>query len=204
MANNFIITITREFGSLGRPIAKRLAELLDIEYYDRDIVEETSKNLGLPVSVVSDAEESAKTNFFNMIYPLGIGTTIQQDKIFDEQAKIIRNLKEKQSCIIVGRCADYILENEKNCMRVFITAPYNDRLRNCIDILNMTPENGKKMISKVDKARESYHLHYAGYSPSDTNHQDLVINSSMLGVDGTARCLAEITRIRFHLDEMKP
>ncbi|MGN0291259.1 MAG: AAA family ATPase [Lachnospiraceae bacterium] len=199
MSKNYTITITREFGSLGRPIAKKLAELLGVECYDRDIVEETAKNLGLPVSVISDEEESAKSKFFNMIYPLGSGTTLQQDQIFDEQTKIIRDLAERESCIIVGRCADYILENEKNCIRVFISAPYEDRLRNCVDILNMTPENGKKMIAKVDKARESYHLHYAGYSPSDMSHQDLIINSSMLGVDGTARCLAEIAKARFHL-----
>nr|WP_288556519.1 cytidylate kinase-like family protein [uncultured Mediterraneibacter sp.] len=200
MANTYTIVITRSFGSLGRPIARKLSEILNIEYYDRDIVDETSKNLGLPVSVVSDEEETAKSGFLNMIYPLGSGTTIQQDKIFDEQAKIIRNLAEKASCIIVGRCADYILENEKNCMRVYISAAYEDRLRNCIDVLGMTPENGKKMIAKVDKARESYHQHYAGYQPSDIGHQDLIINSSMLGINGTAQCLAAIAKERFHLD----
>lgn len=199
MSNTYTITITRSFGSLGRPIAKRLSEILNIEYYDRDIVEETSKNLKLPVSVISDAEETAKSGFLNMIYPLGSGTTMQQDKIFEEQSKIIRNLTEKQSCIIVGRCADYILENEKNCMRVFISAPYNERLRNCVDILNMPLESAKKTMAKVDKARESYHLHYAGYAPTDIDHQDLIVNSSMLGVDGTARFLADLIKLRFGL-----
>ncbi|MCH3973423.1 MAG: cytidylate kinase-like family protein [Oscillospiraceae bacterium] len=192
---NYVVTLSREFGSLGRPIAKRLAELLGIECYDRDIVEKTAENLGMPVSVISNMEESAKKNLFvKMSYPLGTGTTEEQDTVFHEQVKIIRNLVEQQSCIIVGRCSDFILQNEKNCLHIFVYAPYEQRYRNCVDSLRMEPETAEKMIAKVDKARSAYHLHYAGYLPNDENHQDLMINSSLLGVNGTAECLAEIVQ----------
>ena len=127
MEKRYIITISREFGSLGRPIAKRLAELLGIEFYDRDIVEKTAQNLGLPVSVIKDKEESARNRFFNMSYPLGNEATEQQDQIFHEQTRIIREVADKSSCIIVGRCGDYVFENEKNCLRVHIYAPYEAR-----------------------------------------------------------------------------
>lgn len=197
----YVITFSREFGSLGRPIAKRLAEILNIEFYDRDIVEQTAKNLGLPVSIIKEQEESVKTRFFNMIYPLGNGATEQQDLIFNEQAKIIRDLADKGSCIIVGRCADFILGNEKNCIRVYVYAPYDERYRNCVDILRMDIESTKKMITKVDKARKAYHMHYARYEPSSLNHQDVLINSSVLGVNGTAESLAEIVKIRFRLED---
>lgn len=200
----YTVTITRQFGSLGRPIAKKLAELLDIEYYDRDIVEETSKNLGLPVSEISDQEESAGNSFFNMIYPLGMQKSDQQDKIFQEQAKIIRNLADQESCIIVGRCSDYILRNNKNCLNVFIYAPYEARLRNCVDYLRMDSLIAQKMIAKVDKARDKYHKTYAGYLPGDCKCKELMIDSSAFGVEGTAEVLAYAIRKHFGLDNIRP
>lgn len=198
--NHYTVTITRQFGSLGRPIAKELAEILGIEYYDRDIVEETAKKLGMPVSVISDQEETVKSGFFKMGFPLGMGTSEKQLEIFNEQVKIIRDLAEKESCIIVGRCSDYILRNQKNCINVFIYAPYEARLRNCVDILHMEKEEAKKMIAKVDKARDSYHKTFAKFLPGDFEHKDVLIDSSMLGVEGTAKALADIIRARFGLE----
>lgn len=201
MEKRYVITISRQFGSLGRPIAKRLAELLNINFYDRDIVEQAAKNLGLPVTVIKDNEESIKNRFSFMSYPLGTEATEQQDAIYNEQTKIVRDLADKGSCIIVGRCADHILGNEKNCLRVYIYAPYEERYRNCVDILHMDQESAKKMIRKVDKARKAYHLHYAGYVPENQDHQDVLINSSILGINGTAEALAAMVKIRFCLSD---
>lgn len=201
MDKRFVITISREFGSLGRPIAMKLAEILNIEFYDRDIVEKTAQNLGLPVSVIKENEESARNKFFNMSYPLGNEATDQQDQIFHEQTRIIRELADQGSCIIVGRCADYVFANEKNCLRVHIYAPYEARYRNCVDILRMDQESAKKTIKRVDKARKAYHMHYAGYVPGDPQNLDLLINSDVFGINGTAEALAQIVKIRFHLEE---
>ncbi|MBE5988501.1 cytidylate kinase [Lacrimispora xylanisolvens] len=197
MKEKFVVTITRQFGSLGRPIARMVSENLGIEYYDRDIVEMTSKDLNLPVSAVSDVEESAKSAFFNMNYPLGMGTTSIQDSVFAVQKKIIVDLAERESCIIVGRCADHILEDYKNIIHIFIYAPYEARLKNCVERLNMRPDEAKKMIASVDKARESYHRHYCGYVMSDKEHKHVMIDSSLLGVEGTCEILTEIIRKRF-------
>ena len=198
MKEKFVVTITRQFGSLGRPIARTVSENLGIEYYDRDIVEMTSKDLNLPVSAVSDVEESAKSAFFNMNYPLGMGTTSIQDSVFAVQKKIIVDLAERESCIIVGRCADHILEDYKNIIHIFIYAPYEARLKNCVERLNMRPDEAKKMIASVDKARESYHRHYCGYVMSDKEHKHVMIDSSLLGVEGTCEILTEIIRKKFH------
>lgn len=198
MKEKFVVTITRQFGSLGRPIARTVSENLGIEYYDRDIVEMTSKDLNLPVSAVSDVEESAKSAFFNMNYPLGMGTTSIQDSVFAVQKKIIVDLAERESCIIVGRCADHILEDYKNIIHIFIYAPYEARLKNCVERLNMRPDEAKKMIASVDKARESYHRHYCGYVMSDKEHKHVMIDSSLLGVEGTCKILTEIIRKKFH------
>ena len=197
MKEKFVVTITRQFGSLGRPIARMVSENLGIEYYDRDIVEMTSKDLNLPVSAISDVEESAKSAFFNMNYPLGMGTTGIQDSVFAVQKKIIVDLAERESCIIVGRCADHILEDYKNIIHIFIYAPYEARLKNCVERLNMRPDEAKKMIASVDKARESYHRHYCGYVMSDKEHKHVMIDSSVLGVEGTCEILTEIIRMRF-------
>lgn len=198
MKEKFVVTITRQFGSLGRPIARMVSENLGIEYYDRDIVEMTSKDLNLPVSAVSDVEESAKSAFFNMNYPLGMGTTSIQDSVFAVQKKIIVDLAERESCIIVGRCADHILEDYKNIIHIFIYAPYEARLKNCVERLNMRPDEAKKMIASVDKARESYHRHYCGYVMSDKEHKHVMIDSSLLGVEGTCEILTDIIRKKFH------
>lgn len=199
MSEKFVVTIARQFGSLGRPIARDVSEALGIEYYDRDIVESAAKALNLPVSTISDAEESARSAFFHMSYPLGMGTTSIQDLIFDTQRKIILNLAEKDSCIIVGRCADYVLRDHKRIINIFIYAPYQARLVNCVERLNMKPDEAKKMIASVDRARESYHRHYCGYSMSDMEHSHVMLDSSLLGVEGTCDVMAMIIKKRFNL-----
>lgn len=202
MSEKFVVTITREFGSMGRPIARLMAEMLDIEYYDRDIVDETAKSLNLPVSVVSNEEEAAK-NFFNMKYPLGRGTSEIQDNIFNAQQKVMNELVEKHSCIIVGRCSDYLFKDNKNSLHIYIYAPYEKRLENCVNSLFLKPEEAKKTISEVDKARTYYHMHYTGYLPYDYKHKDIMIDSSILGINGTAEYLADMVKRRFRLEEEK-
>ena len=123
----YYVTIARQFGSLGRPIARELSEMLGIEYYDRDIVEAASQELKLPVSVIhSEEEKSVKSNFLNMLFPLGTDSIDQQDKIFEAQKKIIRDFAEKDSAIFVGRCADYILRDYPNVLNIYIYAPENE------------------------------------------------------------------------------
>ena len=199
--SKYVVTITRQFGSLGRPIAKRMSEILDIGYYDRDLVDEAAKKLKLPVSVVDKEEESAKkvplNPFTRMKYPLGKGTSDTQDAIFEAQQNIIQFLAEKETCIIVGRCSDFILEEMKNAMHIYIYAPYDVRVQQSVDNLKMDIQEARQMIVDVDEARDSYHMHYAGYLPDDKNHKDIMIDSSFLGVEKTAQFLAEGVRRKF-------
>lgn len=192
----FSVSISRQFGSLGRPIARELSEILGVEYYDRDIVDMVAKKHNISVKEVSDLEESASKYSF-MKFPLGNGTSSAQDKIFNAEANIIRELADKESCIIVGRCSDSILEDNENHLSVFIYAPYEDRIVNCVNQLGMDAKQAKKMITEVDKARDAYHMRYVKYLPNDLNHIDLMINSAVFGVDGTAKMLAQIIREKF-------
>ncbi len=198
MSEKYAITITRQFGSMGRPIAKKVSEILGIEYYDRYIVDNAAKKLNLPISEVSDNEEIAKSSFFNMRYPLGMGTTDIQDEIFAAQKKIILELQEKETCIIVGRCADHILNGFPNVMHVFIYAPYAERLKNCVERLNMQPEEAKRMIASVDKAREAYHRHYCGHNMADKDYKHILLDSSLLGIDGTTDILVDIINKKYN------
>jgi len=196
----YCVTINRQFGSLGRTIAKELSEMLGIEYYDRDIVEATSQKLNLPVSTVSINEETSyKSSFFNTLFPLGDSSIDKQNKIFDTQRKIILDLADKESCIIVGRCSDFILKDYKDCLNIFIYAPKEARFNNCVNILNMSTGEASHMIAEVDKARDNYYRHYAGYSFEDIEHKHILIDSSLFGVHGTAQVLAEMIKKRFDI-----
>ena len=193
----YVITISRQFGSLGRTIAQHLSEILQIEFYDRDIVEETAKRMGLPVSVISDKEENPNTAFFKRQYPLGMGIGSMQDEIFSIQENIIRDLAQKESCIIVGRCADSILMDMENHLNVYIYAPLEARLRNCTDTLKMDEKTARKMIREVDRARTLYHRRYCPEYVDASTNKDIMLDSSRFGADGTVRLLAGLVRELF-------
>ena len=197
----YVVTITRQFGSLGRPIARKMSDILGIEYYDRDIVDQAAKKLQLPVSVVNQEEERAVKQavnpFSRMMFPLGKGTSNTQDKIFEAQKNIIQFLAEKDNCIIVGRCSDFILSEVENSIHIYIYASYEARLKHCITELGMEEAEARRMIKSVDEARDSYHMQYAGYLPDDKRHKDILIDSSLFGVEGTAEFLAEAVKKKF-------
>ena len=200
----YVVTIQRQFGSLGRPIAKKMAEMLDIEFYDRDIVEQTAAKLALPVSDIEKAEETDSpveyNQFWRMMFPLGRGENETQEKIFEAQSNIIKFLAEKENCIIVGRCADFVLNDMDEILNIFIYAPYKERVKNCIEELNLTEEQAKKMCVEVDAAREAYQIKHAGFKAGDRYTEHIMIDSSVLGVDGTAEYLVEAVKRRFKLD----
>lgn len=193
----FSVSLSRQFGSLGRPIARRMSEILGVEYYDRDIVDMVAKKINLSVKEISDAEETAFSGFGRMRMPLGLGTTDRQDKIFKTQCEIIQELAEKESCIIVGRCSDSILEDKENHLNIFVYAPYEERIVNCVNELGMDTKGAKKMILDVDRARDAYHLRYTKYLPNDVNHMDVMINSAVYGVEETAQILSIMIKKKF-------
>lgn len=204
--SKYVITITRQFGSLGRPIAKKMSEILGIEYYDRDLVDKAAEQLRLPESVVHEEEETAAPGqvapeaplyLRRMRFPLGKNTSARQDEIFEAQQNIIRFLADKETCIIVGRCSDYILAEKEKALHIYIYAPYEQRVENCVKDLGLELDAARRLIVEVDEARDSYHQHYAGYLPDDKLHKNILIDSSVLGVDGTAEYLADLVKRKF-------
>ncbi|MCI9065441.1 MAG: cytidylate kinase-like family protein [Lachnospiraceae bacterium] len=193
----YVVTISRQFGSMGRTIAQLMAWDLGVNFYDRDIVEETAKRMGLPISVISAKEENANSVYFKRQYPLGMGLSNMQDEIFSIQKNIIEDLAKKESCIIVGRCADSILADMENRLSVYIYAPYEKRFANCTKILKMEEKVARRMIREVDRSRELYHRRYCPEYTDPFSNRDLLIDSSRFGIEKTAEMLSEIVRDLF-------
>lgn len=193
----YVITISRQFASMGRSIAQALSKELEIEFYDRDIVEEVSKRIGQPISIISDKEEASQSIYFKRQFPLGNGISSLRDEIFMAEKNIIQDLASKESCIIVGRCADSILASHDRHLNVFIYAPYVERLKNCTEYLGMDEVTAKKMIREVDASRSLYHKRYCPEATDDFANRDIMIDSSRFGIDGTAQLLANIAKDQF-------
>ena len=161
MGNNYIITIGREYGSGGFEIGKKLAEKLGIGFYDKNLIDEVAKKSGIHIDMLHKGDEKNISSWLNPVYQNG---TIN-DRIFWAQSDVIREIAEKESCVIIGRCADYILKDFDNVVNIFVQAPFEDRVaRICNKYLIELPEEAKREIKKTDKQRRSYYEFYRGGS----------------------------------------
>ncbi len=197
MSKNYVITIARQFGGAGLPVAERLAEKLGIEYFNRDLVDKAAEELNIPASEILEEEElkdGRRDSVFEKLYPLGNGPRNRQDKIFAAQSHVIQRLAERESCIMVGRCSDFVLNSHENALHVYLYASLEERVKNCIDYLHMTEEEALRVIPKAEKARNNYYLHYAGYMQDDPAHKDMMLDSGRFGIEGTADILEYAVR----------
>ncbi len=195
--DKYVITISRQFGALGRTIAQRMSKELGIEFYDRDIVEHTAKRMGLPVSEISKEEERAGGFWAEKRYPLGMGPVSMQEELFQIQSNIIKDFASKESCIIVGRCSDYCLKGMDRVLNIYIYAPVDKRVENCTSILGMDEKNARKMIQEVDKAREAYRKKYCKNISDVFDNRDVCIDSGRFGAEVTADILCGMARSYF-------
>lgn len=181
-----IITIGREFGSGGRELGRRLAEELQIEYYDREILAEISKQTSLAQEYIQNVVERHP----HSLLPITIGRSFayvedyafkQAQAVYRAQSKIIREMAEKSDCVIIGRCADHILQDKKP-FRLFVYADLESRIRRCMDRRaegeNQTEKEMKKQILTVDKNRARYYEFYTGQKWGDKLNYDLCVNTT--------------------------
>ena len=184
---NKIITIGREFGSGGREFGRRLAEELGIEYYDKEIITAIAEKTSMSQEYVQEVLEGKP----HTLYPITIGQSMliqdnfyiqQEQSIYLAQSEIIRELAQKSSCVIVGRCADFILRDLKP-YRIFVYADMDSRIKRCISRStdlekHLTEKEIKKQIIKIDKNRAKYYDYYTGNEWGDKSNYDLCINTS--------------------------
>ena len=201
---NLIITISREFGSGGRKIGEKLAQQLSIQFYDKEILQRTAEKSGLSQDFIANAESHSRKSFLfsiatapysDMKFSYQYETPVT-DQAYFAQSQVIRELAEANNCVIVGRCADYILREEEKLLRIFIVASPDDRLRRVVDEYGMEEKDASSKIKKADKARASYVRQYTGEEWGDVKNYDLVINTSYSGIDGAVEIIKSALRAK--------
>lgn len=198
----FIITIARGYGSGGRTIGQMLSKKLGVEFYDRDLIKLASEESGINEALFGESDEKTKSVFGSKVYK---GEMITPDKksftseenLFNYQAKVIKKLAEEQSCIIVGRCADFVLKDKKNVIRVFVYADEENCIKNIADVKGILDrrEALKKMAS-TDKERAAYYKAHTGREWIDARNYDLCLNSGDLGFEKCVDIIADYVKIK--------
>ncbi len=196
MSKKIVITIARQYGSGGREIGEKVAELLGIPLYDKQLITDAASKGSLSEEVIRGADESAANS---LLYTLAMGSNHYgtamhfgykmplNDKLFILQSEVIREYAEKGSCVIIGRCADYVLREEKSVFRIFIYGDLEHRQERVRERHpEVKPSQIIDLINKTDKRRSSYYTFYTGNKWGKYDNYDMAINSSTLGIEGTA------------------
>ncbi len=191
--NHIVITIGREYGSGGRLIAQRLSEELGITFYDKQLISEVAKQTGFSENFVRDAEHQRPTNSFLYDLYCAVQAPSVPDQVFIAQARVIKEAAARESCVIVGRCADYILRDEAHCLRTFVYAPLEQRVRRAREEYGVQETDLERFVQKQDKARASYYNYFSTGRWGDSREYDLCVNSR-IGIDGAVEVIKSAAR----------
>ena len=189
---NRVITISREFGSGGRTIGKKVAEELGIPCYDHELLTKIAQESGFKENYIQEAGEYAPGGFLtNAFSHRGAGPN-NADYLWQIQYRIISELAEKGPCVIVGRCADYILQDKADCLKVFIHADMAFRAERIVKVYGEREESPEQRIRDKDKRRAAYHRFYTDMRWGHAQNYDITLNSGALGID---RCVSLIKQL---------
>lgn len=195
MKKNIVITISREFGSGGREIGERVAKELGIPFYDREIILKSAENSGLSEEYI-EKEEQKVTN--SLLFNLSSGVYGKQefpalaDRIFIAQSGVIQEYAQEGSCVIVGRCADYILKDNKNCLNIFVHANKYFKLHRIMEKYALDQDEAEKKIKETDKRRSRHYRFYTSQQWGDVSNYHVCINSGKLGIDNAVNVIVNI------------
>ena len=204
--DNIVITIARQYGSGGKTIGAMLARDLGINCYSREILKMASEESGINVILFNQADEKLKrspkfllsTNVYSgeLLPPESREFTSDQN-LFNYQAKVIKDLAAQSSCVMIGRCADFVLKDSPNVVSVFVHASPEFNLQQALERSSMTPREMEKFIARTDKYRGDYYKYYTGREWSDARNYDLCINSGRLGFERSTEAIKDYLRVRF-------
>ena len=201
---NTIVTVGRQFGSGGRYVARLLAEKLGIPFYDKELLAEVSKDSGLDKELLEEHDEKNARNFlFSMMsgtQSIGDSGAMYMDmplnhRIFLAQFDTIRRIASEGPCVIVGRCADYVLRDQEHVLNVFIKASQEERIRRVVEYYGVDPLKAEERLRKADKQRASYYNYYATGTWGNVENYDLCVDTGSLGITGAVELLAECVRL---------
>ena len=205
MSTNLVITIGRQFGSGGRKVGKLLAEKLDIPYYDKELLAEAAKDSGICQEIFENHDEKPTRS---LLFSLVTGVQMHGDpgsmymdmplnhRIFLAQFDAIRRIASEGPCVIVGRCADYVLRDKPNAVSVFVKADIRQRVERAVSLYGVDPARAEETVRKADKQRASYYNYYATATWGDVNNYDLCVDTGKLGIDGTVELIEQYLRLR--------
>ena len=204
MNETFVINIGRQLGSGGRQIGEKLSAEFGIGFYDKELIQLASKESGLGKEFFEKADEKSSFSFIGGL--LGLRTNINNEvyvnnylcneTFFKIQSDVIRELAGKDSCVFVGRCADYILRDNSRCINVFITADTEDRIKRVAQTYQLSLDKAQELIVKTDKKRAEYYNYYSNKVWGAAGSYHLCINSSVLGMDQTVAFITQFIKQR--------
>ncbi len=189
--NTYAITIGREFGSNGCEIGQLLSKKLHIPYYDREVIELAAKESGLDLNEIENLENIMKKKEIYFLTKLGYSNnaSLMAEQVIQAQSKIIRDLATKESCIIAGRCADYVLKEYKYLVNIYIFAPLEYKIKHIMETYELDHKAAENMIKQIERQRDNYYKYITGHSRGDHRTKHIMIDSSLLGTEETVELL---------------
>lgn len=195
MDKNFVITIGREYGSGGRVIGQAVADRLGIKFYDDEIIELIAKESGLSIEAISKLDGTKTSSFLYNAF-MSTQSVPLNDEIFFAQSKVIKDIASKESCVIVSRCADYILREYKNLFNIFIYAPMEARMERTKSLYHDIADNYESYVKKMDKKRADYYNYFTPNRWGDRSNYHMMIDSS-IGIENTVNMLSAMVTALF-------
>lgn len=201
---NKIITLTRQYGSGGREIGQKLAEKFGIKFYDNELIARAAKESGFAEVAFQKAEEKASNSF---LYSLAMGMNSYgsqefgfaglslDDKIFLAQSNVIRKVADEGACVIVGRCADYILKERKNVVSVYLQAGIDARIQRAIELYGISEKKAAEEVLKMDKRRANYYNYHTSEKWGYAGNYDMVLRTDEIGVDNCVELIAQFVQM---------
>lgn len=203
--DKFVIAITRTCGSGGTTIGKMLSSDLGINMYDKELLRLASDDSGINEALFANSDEDVKNSLLYKVskhvyngelIPPESGDFISDDNLFNYQAKILRELSERESYVVIGRCADYILRDNPNVFKIFIHASNEYCIKHEMDILGASEKEAIKNIKKLDKYRSDYYYYHTGKKWEDIKNYDLSLDTSKLGFEKCVKYIKEYIKLR--------
>lgn len=189
---HIVITIAREYGSGGRYVGRLVADKLGIKFYDKDFIEQLAQETGLSEEYIEENEQKMpKLSNFNNGYYIGINNS---DDLFLKESELIKRLANQESSVMIGRCADFILKDRDDVLKVFIYSDMKDKVKRATEIYGFDQAKAEKEIKRIDKLRGNHYKHYTEREWKDHSNYDICINSDKLGVEKAAELICEMIR----------
>ena len=189
---HIVITISREYGSGGRYVGKIVADKLGIKLYDKEFIEKVAEETGLSKEYIENNEQKRDAlSSFNNGYYSGLTNS---DELFLKESELIKQVSAKESCVIIGRCADFILKDEKNVIKIFIYSDMENKMKRATEIYGLNKEKAEKEITRIDKLRANHYKYYTEKEWSKPSNYDICINSDSLGVENAADLICKMVK----------